>query len=43
MDMLAAPTISISTSPGTNATAVAIMTERSGIATGKSIDRISIN
>ncbi len=36
----AAPTISISTSPGTNATAVAIMTERSGIATGKSIDRI---
>ena len=36
----AAPTISISTSPGTNATAVAIMTERSGIQTGKSIDRI---
>ena len=37
-----APTVSISTSPGTDATAVAIMTERSGIATGQSIDRILI-
>ena len=37
---LAAPTVSISTSPGVNATAVAIMTERSGIGTAKSIDRI---
>ena len=36
----AAPTIGITTSPGTDATAVAIMTERSGIATAKSIDRI---
>jgi hypothetical protein len=35
-----APTVSISTSPGVNATAVAIMTERSGIATGFSINRI---
>ena len=38
----AAPTVSISTSPGTDATAVAIMTERTGIQTGKSIDRILI-
>lgn len=37
---LAAPTVSISTSPGVSATSVAIMTERSGIATGQSIDRI---
>ena len=37
---LAAPTVSISTSPGVDATAVAIMTERSGIGTAKSIDRI---
>ena len=37
---LAAPTVSISTSPGVNATAVAIMTSRSGIGTAKSIDRI---
>jgi len=37
---LAAPTVSISTSPGVDATAVAIMTERSGIATGQSIDRV---
>ena len=37
---LTAPTVSISTSPGVDATAVAIMTSRSGIATGKSIDRI---
>ena len=39
-----APTVSISTSPGTDATAVraVIMTERSGIATGQSIDRILI-
>ena len=37
-----APTVSISTSPGTDATAVAIMTERSGISTGQSIDRILI-
>jgi len=36
----AAPTIGITTSVGTDATAVAIMTERTGIATGKSIDRI---
>ena len=36
----AAPTIGITTSVGTDATAVAIMTERSGIATAKSIDRI---
>ena len=35
-----APTIGITTSTGTDATAVAIMTERSGIATAKSIDRI---
>ena len=37
---LAAPTVSISTSPGVDATAVAIMTSRSGIGTAKSIDRI---
>ena len=37
---LAAPTVSISTSPGVDATAFAIMTERSGIGTAKSIDRI---
>jgi hypothetical protein len=37
---VAAPTVSISTSPGVDATAVAIMTSRSGIATAKSIDRI---
>jgi len=37
---LTAPTVSISTSPGVDATAVAIMTSRSGIATAKSIDRI---
>ena len=37
---LTAPTVSISTSPGVDATAVAIMKSRSGIATGKSIDRI---
>ena len=37
---LAAPTVSISTSPGVDATAVAIMTSRSGLATAKSIDRI---
>ncbi len=37
---LTAPTVSISTSPGVNATAVAIMTSRSGLATAKSIDRI---
>ncbi len=37
---LTAPTVSISTSPGVDATAVAIMTSRSGIATGKSIDKI---
>ena len=37
---LAAPTVSISTSPGVDATAVAIMTSRSGITTAKSIDRI---
>ena len=36
----AAPTIGITTSSGTDATAVAIMTERTGIQTGKSIDRI---
>ena len=36
----AAPTVSISTSPGVDATAVAIMTSRSGIGTAKSIDRI---
>ena len=36
----AAPTIGITTSVGTDATAVAIMTERTGITTGKSIDRI---
>ena len=36
----AAPTIGITTSVGTDATAVAIMTERSGITTAKSIDRI---
>jgi len=36
----AAPTIGITTSVGTDATAVAIMTERSGIGTAKSIDRI---
>ena len=36
----AAPTIGLTTSVGNNATAVAIMTERSGIATAKSIDRI---
>lgn len=35
-----APTVSISTSPGVNATAIGIMTERSGIATGFSINRI---
>jgi len=37
---LTAPTVSISTSPGVDATAVAIMTSRSGIGTAKSIDRI---
>jgi len=37
---LAAPTVSISTSPGVDATAVAIMTSRSGIGTAKSIDKI---
>jgi hypothetical protein len=37
---VAAPTVSISTSPGVDATAVAIMTSRSGIGTAKSIDRI---
>jgi len=37
---LAAPTVSISTSHGVDATAVAIMTSRSGIGTAKSIDRI---
>ena len=37
---LTAPTVSISTSPGVDATAVAIMTSRSGLATAKSIDRI---
>ena len=37
---LAAPTVSISTSPGVDATAVAIMTSRSGLATAKSIDKI---
>ena len=37
---LTAPTVSISTSPGVDATAVAIMTSRSGIATAKSIDKI---
>ena len=37
---VAAPTVSISTSPGVDATAVAIMTSRSGLGTGKSIDRI---
>ena len=37
---LAAPTVSISTSPGVDATAVAIMTSRSGVGTAKSIDRI---
>ena len=37
---LAAPTVSISTSPGVDANAVAIMTSRSGIGTAKSIDRI---
>jgi len=37
---VAAPTIGITTSPGTDATAVAIMTSRSGIGTAKSIDRI---
>ena len=37
---LTAPTVSISTSPGVDATAVAIMTSRSGISTAKSIDRI---
>lgn len=37
---VAAPTVSISTSPGVNATSVAIMTERSGIATGQSINRV---
>ena len=36
----AAPTVSISTSPGVDATAVAIMTSRSGIGTAKSIDKI---
>jgi len=35
-----APTVSISTSPGVNATAVAIMTSRSGISTGSSINRV---
>ena len=39
---LAAPTVSISTSPGVNATAVAIMTERSGISTGQSINEVLI-
>ena len=39
---LAAPTVSISTSPGVDATAVAIMTSRSGIGTAKSIDRIPL-
>ena len=38
----AAPAVSISTSPGVDAEAVAIMTQRSGISTGKSIDRILI-
>ena len=37
---LAAPTVSISTSPGVDATAVAFMTSRSGIGTAKSIDKI---
>jgi len=37
---LTAPTVSISTSPGVDATAVAIMTSRSGIGTAKSIDKI---
>ena len=37
---LTAPTVSISTSPGVDATAVAIMTSRSGLATAKSIDKI---
>ena len=37
---VAAPTVSISTSPGVDATAVAIMTSRSGIGTAKSIDKI---
>ena len=37
---LTAPTVSISTSPGVDASAVAIMTSRSGLATAKSIDRI---
>jgi len=37
---LTAPTVSISTSPGVDATAVAIMTSRSGIQTAKSIDKI---
>ena len=37
---LTAPTVSISTSPGVDATAVAIMTSRTGIGTAKSIDRI---
>ena len=37
---LTAPTVSISTSPGIDATAVAIMTSRSGIGTAKSIDKI---
>ena len=37
---LTAPTVSISTSPGVDATAVAIMTSRSGVGTAKSIDKI---
>ena len=37
---LTAPTVSISTSPGVDASAVAIMTSRSGIGTAKSIDKI---
>ena len=37
---LSAPTVSISTSPDISATAVAIMTSRSGVATGLSINRL---
>lgn len=37
-----APTVSISTSPGTDATAVAIMTATSGVATGYSINRVLV-